>query len=255
VRTTQLVTSYIQTVLFLALAFRCILSWQRTKEKRAAHLAVATTLYSINSLMSAVTNTFINTRAGEQAPRWESILSTIVLYAAILAFLVFLGDFVRFPIVLKYVAVVSIIVNMVLAIFIKVEPRFIGNCKPVPQPDCRLDITHRGYVIYILTYIAIAFAILGFSFLYYGSRVDGLARFRLLCIGSSFTVFFILIGILPLWLFQKPTADELQTLTNVFSYIALITAPLLYVGFAPPRWITSRFGEQASPEGKPAIQT
>jgi hypothetical protein len=218
------------------------MSWRRAKDKRSAHLALATSLYGLNSLMSAITNTFINTLAGERAPRWESILSTLVLYAAILAFLSFLSDFVKFPQVLKWVAVISIIVNMVLAVFIKVDTKFVG---------AKLVITHRAYVVYILAYIGVAFGVLGFSFLYYGSRVSGLARFRLVCIGSAFTLLFIIIGVLPLWIFQKPTVEELRSLTNILSYVALVSAPLLFVGFAPPKWVTARFGSEAG--GAPAV--
>lgn len=243
-RTTQLVTSYIQTVLFLALATKCVAAWRRTHDKRSAHLALATSLYGLNSLLSAVTNSFINTQAGEVAPRWEQILSSIVLYSAILAFLTFLGDFVRFPAALKWLAVLSTLVNIGLAIAIRPQVKFVGD---------RLVISNKGYITYLLAYIAIAFGVLGFTFLFYGARLQRFARFRLMCIGSAFTLLFVIIGVLPLWIFQAPTREELRSLTNVLSYAALVTAPLLYVGFAPPKWIAQRYGPETP--GEPAIQT
>jgi hypothetical protein len=234
---TQLITSYTQTALFLLLAARCIFTWSRAKDRRSAHLAVATSLYSINSLISAI-NTTIYKPIVEQPPRWESILSSFILYAAVYAFLLFLADFVQFPNWLKWLAAASTVVNMLLSIFIHAEVKIVGG---------RLVITHRTYVLYVLAYLAVAFGILGFTFLFYGMRVHGLARFRLASIGTAFTILFVLIGLLPLLLFENPTTKQLSTLTTYFSWIGLATAPMLFVGFATPRWISKIF------EGGPEI--
>src|ERR1043165_1256986 len=112
-RTPSLVTSYLQAGLFLLLGVNCIRSWLRSRDARARHLALATALFGVNSLIGAITNSLYDTTKGQQAPRWESIVSSIVLYLAILAFLRFLGDFIRFPMILKALAVVSIAVNIV----------------------------------------------------------------------------------------------------------------------------------------------
>jgi len=235
-RTPSLVTSYLQAGLFLLLGVNCIRSWLRSRDARARHLALATALFGVNSLIGAITNSLYDTTKGQQAPRWESIVSSIVLYLAILAFLRFLGDFIRFPVILKGLAVVSIAVNIVLAAIIKPGVTFKGG---------RLEITYRPYVLYILLYIALTLAVLGLSFLFYGSRVRGIARFRMLSIGSGFTVLFIVIGLLPLLLFEKPTVQQIRTWSDWLGYIGLATAPLLFVGFAPPRWLSRRFGAES----------
>jgi hypothetical protein len=185
-RTSSIVTSYVQAGLFLLLGLNCIRSWLRTRDVRSGHLALATGLFGVNSLMSAITGSLYDTTKGQQAPRWEGIVSSIVIYLAILAFLWFLSDFIRFPVGLKAVAVVSVAVNCVLAILIKPGVSFKGG---------RLEITYRPYVLYILLYIAVTLAVLGLSFLFYGTRVRGLARVRMLSIGAGFTILFVVVGV------------------------------------------------------------
>ena len=235
-RTSSLVTSYAQAGLFLLLGVNCIRSWLRARDARAGHLALATALFGVNSLMGAITNSLYDSTKGQQAPRWESILSSIVIYLAILAFLRFLGDFIRFHAALKALAVVTVAVNIVLAIFIKPGVSFKSG---------RLEITYRPYVLYILLYIALTLAVLGLSFLFYGARVQGLARFRMMSIGAGFTILFVVIGLLPLLLFEKPTVAQIRTWSEWLGYIGLVTAPLLYLGFAPPRWLNRRFGAES----------
>ena len=235
-RTSSLVTSYVQAGLFLLLGMNCIRSWLRSHDARAGHLALATALFGANSLLGAITSTLYDTTKGQQAPRWESILSSIVLYLALLAFLRFLGDFIKFPAALKGLAVLSIAVNIVLAILIRPGVMFKGG---------RLEITYRPYVLYILLYLAVMFAILGLSFLFYGARVRGLARFRMMSIGGGFTILFVVIGLLPLLLFEKPTVAQIRTWSEWLGYVGLVTAPMLYLGFVSPRWLSRRFGAES----------
>jgi hypothetical protein len=48
--------------------------------------------------------------------------------------------------------------------------------------------------------------------------------------------------LLPRLLFGNPSAETIRNLINVLQYVALLVAPLLFVGFSPPNFIRDRFG-------------
>ena len=53
-------------------------------------------------------------------------------------------------------------------------------------------------------------------------------------------------------LFGDPSAETIRNLINVLQYIALLVAPLLFIGFSPPKFIRDRFSgaEVASAAGR-----
>ena len=59
-RTSSLITSYLQALIFAALAVRCIAGWLRDRDRRSAHLAWASALFASTSLIGAITSTFID---------------------------------------------------------------------------------------------------------------------------------------------------------------------------------------------------
>jgi len=70
----------------------------------------------------------------------------------------------------------------------------------------------------------------------------------MLSIGAGFTILFVVVGLLPLVLFEKPTLQQIRTWSEWLGYVGLVTAPLLFLGFAPPRALTRRLGaEEAVP--------
>jgi hypothetical protein len=247
-RNTTLVTSYLQALIFAVLAVRCIASWLRDRDLRSAHLALAAGLFASSSLMGAVTNTFIDATKAEVTPRWETIASTVILFLSIYAFLLFLSDFVRYP---AFVHVVIIAVTVVSIVFAFIErPDLKLNFKTFQLekiPGIHNPLAYKTYIGVVLAYLAIAFGVLALAFLTYGFRTGGLARFRMVCIGSGFLLFCIVIGLLPRLLFGDPTAHTIKTLLNVLTYVALVTGPLLLLGFAPPKFVRDRF-----PEGAPS---
>ena len=67
-RTTQLITSYIQAALFLALGIRAVTGWFRRRDKTSAHLAWATGLFGLSSLVSAISGTVYDSLKGQTPP-------------------------------------------------------------------------------------------------------------------------------------------------------------------------------------------
>lgn len=252
-RTSSLVTSYIQAVIFVALGIRCINSWLRERDVKSAHLAVAAGLFGIQSAISAVSSTIYNSQAipPETPPRFIGILTSILLFIAVYAFLLFLLDFLTLPstlgTVLNVFLVVATVFNIVLAIIERPDIRFDPRRGLVKIPGVDNPISYRAYLGYILIYLAVAFGFLAVAFLVYGFRTSGLARFRMLSIGSGFFLFFVVIGLLPRILFGSPSAETIRNLITVLQYVALLVAPLLFVGFSPPRIVRDRFGRAETP--------
>lgn len=244
-RNNQLITSYIQAVLFGALGLRAIGRWLRDRDRRSADLALATALFGLNSLISAISQTLYDQAKGEMQPRALAIISSIVLFTSLFFFLRFLSDFVPFPSWLHWLSLLVTLSFIVLSIIerpdIRVDPR-VGIVK-IPGIDN--PIPYLTYVGYVLVYLAVVFAALGVTFMVFGLRVRGLPRFRMVTIAAGFLLLFIAVGLLPRLLFGDPSSKTISTLTNVVRYIALVAAPLLLIGFVPPRFITRSFDSQS----------
>lgn len=243
-RANTLATAYLQAGLFMLLGVRCLMTWMRSRDARSGHLATATVLFGLNSLISAVNSTLWDAATGEQAPRIMSIVSGIVLYAAVYAFLLFLSDFIRFPTAVKGLIIVTTVFNMVMAVIERPGIAVRGN--RIVQLDVDNPIPYRGYLWYVIIYLALTFGALGLAFLIYGLQVDGLARFRMVMIASGFLLLFLVVGLLPLLIFGSPTRTTFANLLSVIRYVALASAPLLFLGFSPPKLIASRFHPETS---------
>ena len=245
-RTTQLITQYIQALLFAAIGLRTVRGWLRTRDRKQAHLAVATVLFAANSLIGAINTTLYNSALGQQPPRLDSIISGAVLLSSVFAFILFLTDFIPTP---------RWLVSTAAAITVIV---IVGNA--IERPDLRFDPTkgivhiagvhnfigYRTWIGFLLGVLVVAFGILWLAFFVFGLRVHGLARFRMMSIAGGFFLLFVVIGLLPRLLFGNPSAKTIRDLVNVLSYVALGTAPLLFLGFAPPKWVTRRFNGNLS---------
>lgn len=247
-RTSQLVTSYIQAVIFAALGIRCVKAWLRDRDQRSGHLAIAAGLFGLQSAISAAQSSIYNTQAipPETPPRWIGIITSILLFIAVYAFILFLLDFITLPAGLNaglnVFLILTTVFNIVLSIIERPDLKFDPQKGIVDIPGVNNPISYRGYLSYILIYLAVAFGFLAVSFLVYGFRTAGLARFRMVCIGSGFFLFFVVIGVLPRILFGNPSAETIRNLITVLQYVALLVAPLLFVGFSPPKFVRDRFG-------------
>lgn len=241
-RNTQLTTSYIQAIVFVALGVRVTLAWLKERDRRSAHLAAAGVLFGVQSLLSAVSGTVWDSTKLETPPHALSVLTSIVLFVAVFEFLQLLGDFITYPRWAHALSPIALAVNIVFAIIEKPDIRFDPQKGIVDIPGVHNPISYRVYIGYVLLYLAVAFGILAFAFLTYGLRTHALARFRMLTIGGGFLLFFVVIGLLPRMLYGDPTAELIKNLLNVLQYVALAVGPLLLLGFAPPRLIRSRFG-------------
>jgi len=234
-RTTALVTGYIQAVLFGYLGFRCFLSWRRQRDSASSHLALATGLFGVSSLIGALSTTFYDTFAGEVAPRWIGIVSGIIGLLAIFMFLIFLADFIPLQAWLKGAFGLATVGWIVLAIIEKPDLRLdpqtfkFVSIKGVDNP-----IEYLTYLKAVLVYYAIILGILWVSFIVNAVRQRGLARFRMSLIGLGFLLLFIAIGLIPRILFGKPSTATNRAVIQAVEYLAVVSAPLLLVGFAPP---------------------
>src|SRR5438045_269583 len=96
-RDSQLITSYVQAFLFVALGVRVTLAWRRERDRRSAHLAAAGVLFGLQSLLSAVSGTIWDSAKLETPPRALSVLTSMLLFVAVFEFLQLLGDFIDYP--------------------------------------------------------------------------------------------------------------------------------------------------------------
>ena len=245
-RTSTLITSYVQAFIFAALGLRCIGAWQRDRDKRSGHLAVAAGLFGTSSLLGAITQTIYDATKGEQAPRWEQILSSIIIFLSIYAFLLFLSDFIPFPTWINVLLILITIGTIALAIIERPDIYYDATFQKHAIPGVHNPIPYLSYVGYVLVYLAAAFGVLAVAFLIYGFRTAALARFRMLCIGFGFLLLAIVIGLLPRLLFGNPSAATIKTLLNTLRYVALASGPLLFVGFSPPAFVRRFFPEGAA---------
>lgn len=248
-RTTSLLTSYLQAVIFSALAIRCFMGWRRDRDSRSAHLALASGLYGAFSLLGAVTTTFIDQTKLEQQPRWEQILSGVLLLLAVYVFLLFLSDFIRFPKVVHGLFIIATLGAIVFTFIERPDLRLnfqTFKIEKIPGIDNPIDYT--TYVNGLLVYLIIAFGVLAVSFLVYGFRSRGLARFRMVSIASGFLLFCVVLGLLPRIL---TSGGSVKNLLNVLTYVALFIGPLLFIGFSPPKFIKDRFPESPQPSSAP----
>lgn len=242
----ELLTQYIQALIFAALGLRCVAAFNRERDRRSADLAWAAGLFGLSSAIGAVSSTIWDPGQLETPPRILSIVSSAIIYLSIYAFLRFLSDFIAFP---KWVHAIVILLtgaNIVLSIIERPDLRFDPEKGIVPIPGVENPINFRAYLGYVLIYLAVAFGILALAFAVYGLRTSGLARFRMLSIASGFFLLFAVIGFLPRLLFGNPSLDTIKTLTDIARYVALLSAPLLFVGFAPPAWVRRQFARDSA---------
>ena len=244
-RTSTLITTYLQAFIFAVLGLRCVMAWMRGRDKRSAHLAWAAGLFGLSSAIGAITSTIYDSTKGELTPRWEQVLSSIIIFLSIYAFLLFLSDFIPFPAWIHVSLIVATIATIVFAIIERPDVYYDANFQKHAIPGVHNPIPYLSYIGYVLVYLAVAFGVLAVAFLIYGFRTSALARFRMLCIGSGFLLLAIVIGLLPRLLFGDPSAQTIKTLLNALRYVALASGPLLLVGFAPPKFVRDRFPEAA----------
>lgn len=242
-RNSQLFTSYLQATFFFALGLRAVSRWTKTHDAAQSHMALATGLFGLSSLISALNTTFFDTTAGELVPRWISVTSGIITYLSIYAFLLFLSNFIHYPRWVHALSLVATAAFIVLSIIERPDRIFDPNKGVVPIPGVSNPIPYLTYVGYAIAYLAVAFGALWVAFAIYGFRVRGLARFRMLSIAGGFFLLFVVIGLLPRLLFGNPSSSTITSLLSVVRYVALGSAPLLLIGFTPPRFVTNRFTE------------
>lgn len=241
-RVEELGVAYLGAAVFALVAVRVLLRWRKSRELQQAHLAWATGLFALSQTVSAVSSTLYDPAKLETAPRWLGVVSSAVTWFAVLAFLLFLSDFIHFPKWVMGLAAASTLVLLVLGAVERPDLRFDPERGFVPIPGVNNLIGYKTYLWIAVGYLALAFGALWISFATYGLRVHGLARFRMLSIAGGFLLIFLVIGLIPLLLISSPgSATTIQSLLRVLRYMVLASAPLLLLGFAPPGWIARRF--------------
>jgi hypothetical protein len=240
-RTTALVTGYIEAGFFMFLGVRCILAWRRQNDRVSGHLAIATGLFGLSSLVSALSTTLFDQTKGHLPPRAWSIIASIIGLLAIYAFLVFLSDFVAFPAWLMGIFGVATLAWIVLAIIERPDLTFDANFNRVAIPGVHNPIHYLTYIGAVLIYYAIVLGILWIAFFVNGIRLNGLARLRMLLIAAGFFLLFVAIGLIPRLLFGKPDSSTNRDIITTVEYIAIASAPFLLLGFAPPKWLSNRY--------------
>lgn len=231
-------TQYIQSALFLMLGIAAVKAWVDRRERREAHLAWATALFGVSQLVSAISTT-LYTSKGNLPPRGVSITSGVLTFLAVYAFLLFLSDFINYPWWAHGLSALATIVNLVLVAIERPEFAIVSN--RLVRFEVDNPISYTAYLEYIIVYLAVAFGLLWVTFAMYGVRVQGLARFRMLTIAAGFFVLFVAIGLIPRVVFGRPSSGTVRNVLLAVRVLALASAPCLFVGFTPPRWLTRRF--------------
>jgi hypothetical protein len=245
-RTTALVTGYVEAAFFMLLGFRCIVAWLRQHDRASGHLAIATGLFGVSSLIGAISTTLFDQTKGHLPPRAYSIIASIIGLLAIYAFLVFLSDFIKFSAWLMGIFGIATIGWIVLAIIERPDLTFDANFNRVYIPGIHNPIHYLTFIGAILVYYAIVLGILWIAFFVNGIRLTGLARLRMLLIAGGFLLLFIAIGLIPRLLFGKPDNSTNRAIITAVEYIAIASAPFLLVGFAPPKWVGNLYGPAPS---------
>jgi hypothetical protein len=245
-RTTALVTGYIEAAFFMFLGIRCIVAWQRQHDRASAHLAIATGLFGLSSLVGVLSTTLFDQTKGHLPPRAWSIVVSIIGLFAIYAFLVFLSDFIAFPAWVMGIFGVATIAWIVLAIIERPDLTFDANFNRVAIPGVHNPIHYLTYIGAVLIYYAIVLGILWIAFFVNGIRLSGLARLRMLLIAAGFFLLFVAIGLIPRILFGEPDTARNRAIITAVEYIAIASAPFLLLGFAPPKWLGDRYGPAPS---------
>ncbi|MBI4727907.1 MAG: hypothetical protein HY775_00150 [Acidobacteria bacterium] len=230
-----------QAAIFLSLGLAALLKWARLRERRQAHLALATGLFGVGQLVSAVSQTLWDTSKGEMAPRAVSITSGTITFLAMYAFLLFLGDFLPFPGWARGLAIVVTVVNIVLAAIERADIAIVGG--KLVKLVVHNPIPYMWYLQYVIVYLLAVFGLLSGAFVIYGARLRGIARVRMLSIGSGFFLLFVAIGLIPRVLFGKPSSETIEDVVLAVRILALASGPLLFLGFAPPSALVRRFAQ------------
>lgn len=239
-RGVSLALQYIYGALFVALGVRAVLLWQRQRDRRSAHLAFAAGAFGLSQLMSTISTT-VFTPSCTSPPAVYTHISGTLSMVAILGFLLFLGDFIEFPAWARIIAITWALANIVMTWLVKPEYYYDHD---LVRNNCVVDnaISFNVYLASIVAFYIGAFLLLAVSFFRFGRRLDGLARFRMSLIGWGFVAILIAIVIIPPLLL----ADEVSlVLVALLQSFVLVSAPLLFLGFTPPSWLTRRFGAGA----------
>jgi len=244
-RTTALVTGYIEASLFTLLGVRCVLSWLRQHDRASATLAFATVLFGLSSLIGAITTTLYDSTKGQIPPRGLGIVSSVIGLLAIYGFLLFLTNFIPFPQWLSALFGLGTVFWIVMAVIERPDITFDKNFQRIPIPGVHNPIHYITYLGAVLAYYAVVLGILWIAFFVNGLRLEGLARLRMLLIAGGFLMLFVAIGLIPRILFGKPDTGTNKAIITTVEYLAIISAPLLLVGFSPPRWLSARYSPPA----------
>lgn len=234
----MVVNQYVQSALFLLLGSAAVRRWARNRERREEHLAWAAVMYAGAQLMLALQATLFTETNARIPPRAWTVVWNILLFCALYAFLVFLADFVRSPRWARVLAVVATTVNLAFAVVLRPEIVLVGGSTLVRLP-ARNPIPYDLFVVSGVVYIAGTFCVLAAAFAVYGLGSRGMARLRMLAIGGGFALLLAAVGILPLFLYGRPSPTTRGALV-VVQTLSLGAAPLLYLGFTPPRRVRDR---------------
>ena len=123
---------------------------------------------------------------------------------------------------------------------------FDANFHRVPIPGVHNPIHYITYLGAVLAYYAVVLGILWVAFFVNGLRLESLARLRMLLIAGGFFLLFVAICLIPRILFGKPDTGTNKAIITTVEYLAIISAPLLLVGFSPPKWLSARYSPPAS---------
>src|SRR5262249_23114621 len=148
-RNSQLTTSYIQAIVFVALGVRVTMGWMRDRDTRSAHLAVAGVLFGLQSLLSAISGTVWDATKLETPPHALSVFTSILLFVAVFEFLQLLGDFITYPRWAHLLSPLALAVNVVFALIERPDIRFDPKKGIVPIAGVHNPISYKVYIGYV----------------------------------------------------------------------------------------------------------
>lgn len=236
---------------FLILAARAVAGWMGRRERAEAHLAWAMGLFGA-AMLSLVTVSLAYPSGATRLfpPEPLRLMTPILVLLSLYAFLLFLSDFVRFPLWAHLAAVGATLLMIILTVIERPDIAIV-DLKIVRVP-VHNPMDFIAFVKLLYWYLAAGFGILAVSFLFYGVRVEGLARLRMLLIAVGFALLFVSSGIVPRLLIGRPSSSTIAWVIVVNQALIILSAPLLFLGFTPPRAITRRLRPEADAVPGPA---
>jgi signal transduction histidine kinase len=212
------VLTYAVSLAFIALGVLTLRDYLRHRERSRGFLTLAIGLLAVSNIIGE-----IQTFSGNALGVAGQDLSVVVFLASGYALLLFRGTFIRLSRQTRWVALAAVV--LAAAFFILAFPTYPPGPRPTP-------VQYLATVVLILVWsVCVTEPIVRFWLASSGRPAVQRGRLRSLAIGYAALVLILLFAGFA------GAFSRLPVVQLVIDLVALLTAPLLYIAFAPPRMV------------------